>query len=734
MTSRSKPLRFLVAPCVSLALIAASLILAGPREAIASLSEFSAVTIAIVAGLFAVNFLLVSYRLHQVLTHFDLKVPFLRSWQASLAGQLAGQFFISLFGQVVGRHMVLRRNGIAPVLIASLTGYERAIQLIVSALVCISGGAFFMDGMLAKSFAIKASIPEIVSTILVAFFVGIYVWRSRFESELLSRITSGTSLRRSLGVAATSFAAQLLVLTTFVVGAWAFLPNATFLELCSAAAIVSFAASLPITVNGWGLREIAAIYVFGQLGMPAAEATAVSLLIGICSTAVVFLFAPMAMKRRKDEATTESEGQVVLVARSGRKDIEKAAAWLLGVVACVLVFFQLYVELPGGVINLNLADPFALLAIALMTAHVASTRHLPEWDMAPFNRILIGISAFLVIGFIHGVSEIGVTQWALAGRLLGWLVLLGYLSLGWMMLAYAGRHGMRRMVISICATGATIVLLQILLRWVDQNGLFSVPNLSRGFNGYANNRNAFAFQLIVCSILMLTCSRLLANKRSLNFFVVLHAFILAGIAFTASRAGLIVEAMLLLCALAYKLADRRQTATALALALVVWVAPQVPIPDFLQGDLTKHKRVKVHGVFSHDSSNAERIESFRQGYSLWQESPIFGVGLGVAIERSTEGGSKAPLVIHSTPLWIMAEFGLVGVGGMVLTLVAFSGYLRRSGLRQLRQVSLALLLFAFCVYGLVHEIFYQRIFWLVLGALLASINILMCSQRKPAAT
>lgn len=723
MNNKKTSVRRLITLGVSLALIAGALFFAGPKEAIASLREFSVTTIAIVVTLFAANLWLVSCRLYLVLEHFNLKVPFYRAWQASIAGQLAGQVFISLFGQVVGRHMILRRNGIAPVLIASLTGYERSIQLIVSALVCITGFAFFMNGVLATSFVSTTALPEMAFAILTAFVVGMYVWRSRFENDLLIRISSGKSLKRCLGIAAISLVAQLFVLTTFVIGAQLYLPDATLIELCSAAAIVSFAASLPITVNGWGLREIAAIYVFGQLGMSAADATAVSLLVGFCSTAVVFMVALTTGRHREGLNVGEPKLHTAAVNDFRRGDIERSAAWVLGTTACVLIFFQLYVKLPGGVINLNLADPLALLAIASMTVHVASTKNFPQWEMPSFNRVLLGISIALLLAFIHGVAEIGVTQWALAGRLIGWLVLLGYLSLGWMMLAYLGHQGVRRIAVSMVATAATIVFLQVLLRWLDQNGFFFIPTLARGFNGYASNRNAFAFQLITCSALMLGYSRLFKSTMGRSAYVVLHAFVLAGILFTASRAGLIVEAVLLLGALACKLVDRLKTCTAIAVALLIWVVPQLPLPERLavSEEGTEHVKVqKIQRGFSSESSNKERLQSFKQGLSLWEASPILGVGLGVAIEKSTEGGTRTPLVIHSTPLWVMTEFGLIGVAGMGLTAFAFISYFRRAKCKRPRQRSLALLLVAFCIFGLVHEIFYQRIFWLVLGGLLAS--------------
>lgn len=330
MKNNKWPLRRLASLGVSLALIGVAFLFAGPREAISSLLEFPLKLVAIVSALFVTNLLIVTYRLYQVLAHFDLKVSAYRAWQASLAGQLAGQVFISLFGQVIGRHMVLRRNGISPVLIATITGYERTVQLLVSAMVCGAGAVLFLNGTFATSFFAQASLGEITFTALAAFAISLYVWRSKFEASLLVRISSAKNLKRSLSIAAISLVAQLLVLTTFVVGARFYLPDATLIELYSAAAIVSFAASLPITVNGWGLREIAAIYVFGQLGMSAADATAMSVLMGICVTTVGILLAPTAMKRGMRGAKVQPDAQVVTVKNADKIDMEKSAAWLLG--------------------------------------------------------------------------------------------------------------------------------------------------------------------------------------------------------------------------------------------------------------------------------------------------------------------------------------------------------------------------------------------------------------------
>ena len=79
-------------------------------------------------------------------------------------------------------------------------------------------------------------------------------------------------------------------------------------------------------------------------------------------------------------------------------------------------------------------------------------------------------------------------------------------------------------------------------------------------------------------------------------------------------------------------------------------------------------------------------------------------------------------MIHSTPLWILAEFGLLGMAlmlwsGMTLLRFAVPGLLHPTSPRR---TAFMFLLMLIVMFSQAHEIFYQRILWLVLGALLAS--------------
>ena len=67
-------------------------------------------------------------------------------------------------------------------------------------------------------------------------------------------------------------------------------PDTTIQNLIAASLVVMFAASLPISFSGWGLREISAVFVLGTVGIAAAVALTISIAIGaLALIAVIFV-------------------------------------------------------------------------------------------------------------------------------------------------------------------------------------------------------------------------------------------------------------------------------------------------------------------------------------------------------------------------------------------------------------------------------------------------------------
>lgn len=413
-------------------------------------------------------------------------------------------------------------------------------------------------------------------------------------------------------------------------------------------------------------------------------------------------------------------------------EFEKYAAWILGLVVAVAVFFQVHVSFSVGLINLNLADPFAILALAALSLHGFFARQSPAWRIRRFNFALALMSLLVLLGFVHGWWEIGITQWALAGRLLGWLVLLGYLSAGYLIVANVGAHGQRRFTETLIATAVAVVILQVVLRLLYHWGLNTGAQLTPQFEGYAGNRNAFAFQLLAVMAVLLGYSEVYARHNvSMQrparpwIFSLLLGILVSGLVWTGSRTGIIVEMIVLLLAWFGRLADRRMLGWGMILAALIWSGVWLAtFEELIQDILAKNIFLPsvLHGWIqsnvSRDVSNDEHWQTMVRGLELWLQSPVLGVGLGVFHARSPMwlGHSQ---VIHNTPLWILAEFGLVGAAVFSWTFFLLAHHAIQLGKALPSRRILLLLLMAFAIFSLVHEILYQRIFWLVLGAVLA---------------
>lgn len=709
------PVRRLFAVLVSICLIAVVFWLSGVGNVLRRLAGFPPWVLAGILTLLSANLFLVSFRYWRVLAHFGIAVPWKVASRACVAGHVAGLFVISLFGQVVGRQAVMQSFGVQPVVNASLAAYERTLLALISGVLGVLGGFYLLGNSVIAGFFQRISIVEISIAVLGGGTLSLWLGRSRFETKLVGQLFAWSNFARVMLIAGLTLAGQFLMLGCFVLGIRAVSPDMPVASLFAAAAIISFAASMPITVNGWGVRELAAVYVLGKLGIPAADAVAVSVMIGLCSTLVILAAAPLSLRK----LPLFKSAKPLAVTVHSVSEIEKPAAWILGMVVAVAVFFQVHVTLPGGVINLNLADPFAILALVAVGLHGLSSRQAPAWRIKHLNLALGAISLLLLLGFIRGWLEIGVTQWALGGRLLGWLVLLGYLSAGYLILANAGTHGLRRLTETLITSAAVVVMLQAILRLLDHWGVNTGAHLTPNFEGYAGNRNAFAFQLLVAMALLLGYSQVYARYgvglyRSARpwIFSVLLGVVLAGLVWTGSRAGLLVGSMVLILAGIGRLADRRMLGWGLTFAVILWMGV------WLGAQSAPIQSAPIQSAISGDDSDQERWVTMTHALELWRQSPVLGAGLGVFIAKSPAWLGH-PQVIHSTPLWVLAEFGLIGAAVMGWAFSLLAHYATRLGkFRPARRV-LLLLILAFAVFSLAHEIFFQRIFWFVLGAMLA---------------
>jgi len=452
-------------------------------------------------------------------------------------------------------------------------------------------------------------------------------------------------------------------------------------------------------------------------------------------------------------------------------------ACFLGLITAFAIFFQFHVTLPEGVINLNLGDPFALVALVAVCLNSLMLRAPPQWRIPQFNRILLMIGALLLIGFVNGWFKIGVTQWSLSARLIGWIVLLGYLAAGYLLVAFNGNSSVRRLLEILAITATIVIVWTAMTRTLSGYG-FEVPWLTPNYEGFSGNRNAFAFQLLAVLAVALaysnTYSRQYKDKAGGIFAAwqswVPIGFLIAGVFWTASRAGMLAGIIMLALAAVKNVANRRSVVLGILFAGLLWVAlwavqnatVQRAIEQIAsmqsdteestaeqtgaaqsgteqsgaaQSDMAKNNKAKVdkaqadaaqsptvQSAISGEYSNEERIATLVYGFKMWRNSPFIGEGLGVFIANS-ESWLGRPTVIHNTPLWILAEFGLLGAVIFGWSLLIIGRYAIEAGDSEENNPSrsaLLLLLTLLVVFSLFHEMLFQRIFWLIGGALLAT--------------
>lgn len=425
----------------------------------------------------------------------------------------------------------------------------------------------------------------------------------------------------------------------------------------------------------------------------------------------------------------------------------KTYASLLGLITASAIFFQFHVSWAAGTININLADPFAMLALLTLGLNSLISGKMPQWRIAEFNRILILFGAILLFSYVIGWMKIGTTQWALSARLAGWVVLLGYLSAGYLIVAYIGDKGILRVLEVLAMTAVIVIIWTMTVRLLYAYGL-DVPEQTKNFEGFSSNRNAFAFQLLAVLALSLPCSKMYEIKTAAGktgiFSVwqswVPMSFLIAGIFWSGSRAGMLAAATLLLVAAYKNIVDRKLLFLCLLFAgllwSVVWVLqhPQLIIRTLTaisfseQSDqILNNIRLNIPDNFSVNSplsefeSNQERWATLLYAFEMWRQSPIFGEGLGVFTARSTQWFGHST-VIHNTPLWILAEFGLVGAIVFGWFFLKLWGYSVNAGSSrdELARYALLLLLVVFFVFSQFHEMLFQRIIWLIGGALLGA--------------
>lgn len=724
------PSRFLINPRsliiagVSIALFSILLRSYDLQQVRLAAAEIPLPTMYLVTLVLLTGTLLSCVRYKEVLAVLGIQVPMRLATHANLVGIVGGLMFFQVIGQTLARTAVLERHGVRgpAILFANIVERLTAMLWLSALMVC---GVFYLFGLITLE-ALGGDIGEIKLVLvlaLVAFAVGGLVC-PRLVKLGLQRLTRGLRLGGLARVSAYSILTHQATLIAFVLLGHAVAPTVPILDLAAASLIVMFAASVPISFAGWGVREISAVYAYQAIGIPVEKALAVSILVGIISLLLVLamslassVFSPRSIALHREAELRSAKASA---------GITRGLSLLVPLLCAALIFFQVHIPLAGGAVNVNLADPLAIGGgFIFLSRYLRMADRHDGWRVRIVELFVAAATIVLGLGLVLGWARFGLTDWALYNRFFGWFVLIGYAATGALIVGNSGAVG-RTLLLRVvllagsAIAGAELVSFLLVAAGAAAPGLLPLSNLA----GMAQNPNAFAIQMI--AVLCIVCAGLCplpAKSPSVRAVLSAVAFAIALLAlyFARSRTGYIVTGAVVLLVLRLQFVSWRVVIGgvlgATALGLLIFVLAHQVLPWFYGPGGGAGASVFLMKL-KHASSDTERMTTIVGGLQLWLANPVFGAGLGAFAEMVRAETGKV-LVIHNTSVWMLAELGLVGFG----LFAAFFAAVMRAAFRDATASDLGarvllLLLCSAALFQLPHDIFYQRIYWLILGATL----------------
>jgi O-antigen ligase len=663
-------------------------------------------------------------------------------------GQLAGAIFFQLVGQLIARSAVLARRGVPVAGTVAMTGYERLVALAVSLALAVMGGWYLFGKITLDLDAGGAMFLKLAAGGTIAIVAsGFLAWGRPACAFVRANMGPGAVWRlgRSLAL---SLCIQACTMAAYVAAVAELSPNTDMVQIAAASAVVMLAASVPVSLAGWGVRELGAIYALGAIGVDRETALVVAILIGAAALGVVAILAAVAALTRVVPRPP------VLSLSTARFDVPVILAWAVPVLAAIAVFFQVHVPLSGSRLNVNLADPLVITAAVLFALDRIKARQLPIWRPPLLNAHLAIMTAIILIAFVHGWIDFGITPWALTNRLAGWFVLLAYMATGALIISRTANAGFSVLLRTYAAVALGIIALDVVIFAATRIGLRVPAELvTYRIEGFAQNANAFALQI------MLAIAAIFATIQGPRIQTLGLGVAFIGLWFSGSRSGLIALAVVVLAALALRAVklSRVSGAAILTLAAIVFVdwLPEIVMATagaaqwgingaqsiaMAVADLFTTSGTGTGGSWAgpalvvlsppqfspfgivasgYEPSNVQRIASLHGGLDMFVGNPIFGAGLGAFIESYTRAHG-VPLVIHSTPLWLLAELGIVGLCAFAAPFIGALKYeTYEASPTDPTRTFIILALLAFAAIAAVHDMMYQRAFWLLIGAALA---------------
>lgn len=256
----------------SLVFLAALLWFVGLGQVTAQLARMSWVSLTLMVGLHLVIILLTAWRFGILARFAGSTITTAAALRLTFPSTLANMLLPTSLAGDAGRIWLVRNYALSLKTAALVGVFDRIIGLASLGAVVLLGALFA-----------PAVLPLWAVGGLCLACLAVIVVLLRFLH--LGQTTEGWPKRRLVtGTAALSIAAHMVSVAIAAVFLHTQPEDVPLSMLVLLFPAVLLAASLPISVGGWGVREIAAVTAFGAVGLPTSSAVAMAFVFGVTQT------------------------------------------------------------------------------------------------------------------------------------------------------------------------------------------------------------------------------------------------------------------------------------------------------------------------------------------------------------------------------------------------------------------------------------------------------------------
>jgi O-antigen ligase len=411
---------------------------------------------------------------------------------------------------------------------------------------------------------------------------------------------------------------------------------------------------------------------------------------------------------------------------------ENLLVWLFSFFIFLFVLVQFHVVLFDFAININLADFFVMLVLSTLLLGFFYTKTPVRWKIKNFNIFALLTCIALASGWLTALISDYSVSWATT-KAIGWIVILGYLYASAMLVNRLGFFAFFRFFNLLLIFFVGMLLLSDFMLFLEiARGVFGDTVHVSYLTALSGNRNALAFQILAVLSLALAFQPLYLRNLRLNQNFLLFAVIVlvCSMFLTSSRSGIATMLLLYLAAFFMRMTDWKFLFWSMSGGVLISVLVFY-FPDFFYffydllsvlgsdgASASVSGKGSVVMAISSVESDMLRGQLLKDSFAMWLENPFFGAGLG-AFYTGSEAVYGVSIVQHNSVMWVLSEMGLFGFLIFSAFFISLLWFVFFSTKRGIRNNAVILLLLSFGAMAMFHEMLYQRIFWLFLGAVIA---------------